>query len=206
MMRKIFSTFLLYLLYTASTIAEPRLLDRLILEISGKSFSQRQIEVYHSLRTLAAGEAPSKALLNPENWKGAIERFKNEMLVYANIESDAQRMESFQPDQAAMKAAALRVQAVQLEDRSIQDLFKRLGLREGEIVQELLIIYRVEAFVRSRALVTASNREDNPSLSPIDPKSDWFLAMQRLTPYRFYDGATEFAALAGPLAGLRSGR
>lgn len=200
-MRRLLSYFLLYLLYTASTIAEPRLLDRLILEINGKSFSQRQIELHHVLRTLAAGEAPSKALLSPEHWKGVIERFKNEMLVYANIESDAQRMESFQPDNAAVKAATLRVQATQLEDKPVQEVFKRLGVREDEIVQELLIIYRVEAFVRSRALVTASTRGDSPALHPIDTKSDWFLALQRLAPYRFYDGATEFVALQGRRSG-----
>ncbi len=194
-MKRILSSFLLYLLYTANALAEPRLLDRLIFEINSKSFSQRQIEIYHSLRTLAAGEAPSKALLNATNWKESIERLKNEMLVYSNIESDTQRMESFQPDNAALKAAELRIQKAQLEDPGIQELFKRLRIKEDEIQAELVVIYRVEAFIHGRAVVSTPARDKESKLREIDTKSEWFRALERLTPYRLYDGASEFVAL-----------
>ncbi len=188
--------FMLSLLYTFSLRAEPRMLDRLILEINGKSFSQRQIEIYHSVRTIAGGSRSRKALLDTATWKSAVETFKNEMIVFASIEGDQTRNDSFQADNRALQWAEKEIQKVQLEDKELLAFFKRQGVTEAELQKNLVTIFRIQAYVRSRLQVLNQDSDlSAKDLLDIDPDSDWFASMQKATPYRFYDRAKEFQAL-----------
>lgn len=193
-MLRYLSTFVLSFLCATALTAEPRMLDRLIVEINGKSFSQRQIEIYHALRTIVAGGGPRKALLDESSWKEAVESFKNEMLVYANIEGDQQRMDSFQADKTALQQAEREIQRLQLDDKPLLDRFKRLGLTEAEIQRNLLIIFRIQAYVRSRVQVLNPELETK-GLLDVDSKADWFTSLLRSTTFRFYDSAKDYVLL-----------
>jgi|GEM_PF-6691665 hypothetical protein len=185
--------FLFSVLAATSIVAEPRMLDRLILEINSKSYTQRQIEIYHALRTIAMGEPIAKALPSSSGWKDAVEIFKNEILVYSNIENDPQRMESFQPDNKALQEAEALVQKAQLEHDGFRGFLRGYQVSETEIIRNLLTFFRVQAYVRSRIQVIGPTAGGSvPPLLSIDAKSDWFSSLQRMTPYRLFDRAKEY--------------
>ncbi len=195
-MRRQLLWLLVYLLAATSAVAQPRMLDRLILEINSKSYTQRQIEIYHALRTIAVGEPLAKALPSASGWSEAVEIFKNEILVYSNIENDPQRMESFQPDNKALQEAEALVQKAQLEHDPFREFLRRHQVSDTEIIRNLLTFFRVQAYVRSRIqVITPATGGLAPAAFSIDAKSDWFSALQRTTPYRLYDRAREYKVL-----------
>jgi hypothetical protein len=183
------------LMYASTLMAEPVLLDRLIVEINAKSYSQRQIEIYQGLRTIAMGETPAKALPHADTWAGTLETFKNEMMVYSLIESDAQRLESFQADQKKLEEGEKSILRWQQSDKAFDDFVRRRGLTEAEIVRVLITVFRVQAYVRSRVqLISQGSGEDGKFLS-IDPMADWFQSLQKLTSYRYYGKARDYIPL-----------
>lgn len=185
----------LLLMYTSTLMAEPDLLDRLIVEINGKSYSQRQIEVYQGLRTIAMGEAPSKALPQANTWVQVVETFKNEMVVYSLIESDAQRMGSFQADQKKLEETTANFRLWQQRDQSFDDFVRQRQLTEAEIGKIFNTVFRVQAYVRSRVQLSEQGNVDEARFLSIDPLSDWFQSLQKLASYRFYGKAREYVAL-----------
>src|SRR5690242_17576020 len=90
---------------SATLMAEHSLLDRLLVEINGKSYSQKQLETYMLLRTIAMGEDLNKAFPSAESWSEKVEQFKNEMIVYSQLENDQQKLDSFAPDSKKVQDA-----------------------------------------------------------------------------------------------------
>lgn len=187
--------FALLLMYTSTVMAEPALLDRLIVEINGKSYSQRQIEVYQGLRTIAMGELSGKALPEADTWMQAVESFKNEMVVYSLIESDAQRMESFQADLKKLQEARQNLERWQQSNKSFDEFVRQRQVTEAEIERILSIVFRVQAYVHSRVQLSAEGSTDEKRFLSIDPTADWFESLQKLTSYRFYRKAKDFVPL-----------
>ncbi len=191
--------FLIALVVTERKIsAAPVLVDRLIVEISGKSYSQKQLEVYHLLRTIAVGDDVRKGLPSEANWAQVLESFKNEMIVITQLENDQTKLDSFLPDTAKLDAAHKAVLDRQNKDKDVDTFLRQRALTDSDIHKVLTMIFRVEGYARSRLQLSSARTidEQGPDFIQLDPALDWFQALQKATAYRFYLQAKTYQSLA----------
>ena len=186
----------MYLLFSATLMAEQFLLDRLIVEISGKSYSQKQLEDYNLLRTIAMGDGPRQGLPSPEKWPEQVEQFKNDMIVYNQMENDQQKLDSFAPDSKKVQAAEKALVAAQVGDPDLDKFIRQRQLTEAEISRILMVVFRVEGYTRNRLQLSAVKTNEENVFTRIDPKADWFQALTKATAYRFYFQAKGYKVLA----------
>ena len=184
--------FLLALAYSMSIEAKTRTFDRLILEINGKSYSQRQIELYQALRTIALGEPSSKALPGPEVWAASLDSFLQEMMIYINIENDAEKMNSLELNSKAIRQVQGRLEALQAADEKWRDFLRRYQVGDREVTDQLIRMFKVQAFLQSYVRLAASGQGGALSILRIDPNAEWYVALIRATPHRLYDRARDY--------------
>ncbi len=194
-MKKILCAAFVLLLLSPSLMAEQILLDRLIVEINGKAYSQKQMEIYELLRTIAMGEAAANGLPAANRWNAQLESFKNDMVVYTLLENDQQKLESYAPDPKRVLEAEHVLVTKQASDKELDQFIRQRQLSEADISRILTQIYRIEGFVKSRAQLSASKTTDEAAFAQLDPNADWFLALARTTAYRYYNKAKEYRPL-----------
>lgn len=192
---KNFICLVMYFFVSATLMAEQSLLDRLIVEINGKSYSQKQLETYELLRTIAMGDEPRSGLPSSERWAQQVEQFKNEMIVYTQLENDQQKLESFAADSKKMQDAETALGSAQGKNPELDHFIRGRQLSEADISRVFLMVFRVEAYTKSRQQLTAAKTQDDNSFTQLDPKADWFQALSKATAYRFYTRAKDYAAL-----------
>ncbi|RYZ50576.1 MAG: hypothetical protein EOP07_22725 [Proteobacteria bacterium] len=185
----------MFFFVSATLMAEQMTLDRLIVEINGKSYSQKHLETYILLRTIAMGEEPRRALPSAENWAEHIEQFKNEMIVYTQLENDPQKLESFAPDSKRVQDAESILTSLQSKNSELDKFIRQRQLSEANISEILTMVFRVEAYVKSRLQLAAARSQDESAFTRLDPTADWFLALAKATPYRFFAKAKDYVAL-----------
>ncbi|RZA17805.1 MAG: hypothetical protein EOP10_22075 [Proteobacteria bacterium] len=188
----------LYMFLKSTASAAPLLVDRLIVEISGKSYSQKQLEVYGLIRTIAMGEAASLGLPTSERWPEQVETFKNEMIIVTQLENDQTKLDSFLPEASKVSDAVKALNAVQGKDSAVDAFIRGRSLSESEITKTLTTIFRVEGYTRSRLQLsqTRSLDDQGPSFIKLDPNAEWFLSLQKATAFRYYSQAKEYRALS----------
>ncbi len=85
--------------------------------------------------------------------------------------------------------------SVQAKYSDIDRFIRGRQLSEAEIGRIITMVFRVEAYTRSRQQLTTAKTQDDDSFVRLDPNTDWFLALSKATPYRFYDKAKDYVAL-----------
>ncbi|MBC7659773.1 MAG: hypothetical protein H7249_08695 [Chitinophagaceae bacterium] len=193
-MKKFMCLFMTFL-FSAALMAEQSMLDRLIVEISGKSYSQKQLEVYVLLRTIAMGEGVKRGLPSAETWAEHVENFKNDMIVYTQLENDQQKLDSFVPDFKNVATAEKALVSAQAKDPALDAFIRQRQLTEAEISRILTILFRVEAYTKNRLQLSALKTNEESSFISIDPKTDWFVALSKATSYRYYAHAKDYKTL-----------
>ncbi|MBC7531950.1 MAG: hypothetical protein H7318_10260 [Oligoflexus sp.] len=192
---KNFICLVMYFFFSATLMAEQSLLDRLIVEINGKSYSQKQLETYELLRTIAMGEEPRSGLPSSKSWTAQVEEFKNEMIVYTQLENDQQKLESFAPDSKRVASAEMALTNAQGKFPELDRFIRGRQLSEADISRIFAMLFRVEGYTRSRQQITAAKTQDENAFTRLDPEADWFLALAKATSYRFYTKAKDYVAL-----------
>lgn len=193
---KNFICLVMYFCFSATLMAEQSLLDRLIVEVNGKSYGQKQLETYELLRTIAMGEEPRNGLPSTQGWAEHVENFKNEMIVTSQLENDQQKLESFAPDSKRVQEAEKNLASAQGKYSELDHFIRGRQLSEADISRIFTVLFRVEAYTRSRQQLTAAKTQDENIFNRLDPQADWFLALSKATPYRFYAKAKDYVALA----------
>ena len=184
--------FLVICVYSMSTLAKPRTLDRLILEINGKSYSQRQMEVYQALRTIASGEPSDKGLPGPDNWLSSIDSFRDEMMIYINIENDAEKMEKLQVDNKAIGQVQEKLEALVATDDKWRDFHRRYSISDREVTEHLIRMFKVQAYLESRGRPATPGQGVLSGYRKIDVADAWFVTLFHATPHRLYDRARSY--------------
>jgi hypothetical protein len=192
--------FLVICVYSMSTLAKPRTLDRLILEINGKSYSQRQMEVYQALRTIASGEPSDKGLPGPDSWSSAIDSFRDEMMIYINIENDAEKMEKLQVDSKAIRQVQEKLEALVATDDKWRDFHRRYSISDREVTEHLIRMFKVQAYLESRGRPATVGQGVLSGYRKIDVTESWFVTLFHATPHRLYDRAQSYKVIE-PLEG-----
>ncbi len=187
--------FLVICVYSMSTLAKPRTLDRLVMEINGKSYSQRQIEVYQALRTIAAGEPSDKGLPGPGNWLLSLDSFRDEMMIYINIENDAEKMEKLQPDNKAIRQVQEKLEALVATDDKWRDFHRRYSISNREVTEHLIRMFKVQAYLESRGRPATAGQGVLSGYRKIDVSESWFVTLFHATPHRLYDRARSYQVI-----------
>jgi hypothetical protein len=178
-----------------STLAKPRTLDRLVLEINGKSYSQRQIEIYQALRTIASGEASDKGLPGPDTWLLAIDHFRDEMMIYINIENDAEKMEKLQADSRAIRQVQEKLEGLVATDDKWRDFHRRYSISDREATEHLIRMFKVQAYLESRGRPATHGQGALSGYRKIDVNESWFVTLFHATPHRLYDRARRYQVI-----------
>ncbi len=187
--------FLLALVYSMSNLAKARTFDRLVLEVNGKSYSQRQIEVYQAIRTIASGEPTSKGLPGPEGWERALESFRNEMMIYINIENDAEKMDSLPTNHKAIQKIQDKLEALVAGDDKWRDFFQKYHISDRELTEQLIRMFKVQAYLESRVRPAGTGQAGAVPFLKIDLNADWYTAILHATPHRLYDRGREYRVI-----------
>jgi hypothetical protein len=188
----------LYMFLKTYAAAAPLLIDRLIVEIGGKSYSQKQLEIYGLIRTIAMGEPANLGLPNSERWPEQVESFKNEMIIVTQLENDQTKLDSFLPEAAKVGEALKALTALQSKDPAVDAFIRGHSLSESQISQTLTTIFRVEGYTRSRLQLSQTRSIDDreQGFVKLDPKAEWFQSLQKATAFRFYSQAKDYKAVS----------
>jgi len=187
--------FLVTCVYSMSTLAMARTFDRLVLEINGKSFSQRQIEVYQALRTITLNDPSDKGLPGPDSWPLSLESFRDEMIIYINIENDAEKMSMLQTNNKAIQQVQEKLEALVAADDKWRDFRRRYSISDREVTEHLIRMFKVQAFLESRVRPVMTGQEGGSDYRKIDRTAAWFLTLFHATPHRLYDRARAYQTI-----------
>ncbi|HYX36034.1 MAG TPA: hypothetical protein VE954_23275 [Oligoflexus sp.] len=187
--------FLVICVYSMSTLAKARTFDRLVLEINGKSYSQRQIEVYQALRTIASGGPSDKGLPGAEGWILSLDSFRDEMMIYINIENDAEKMDSLQVDSKAIRQVQEKLEALVATDDNWRDFRRRYSISDREVTEYLIRMFKVQAYLESRGRPVTTGQGAPSGYRKIDASEPWFVTLFHATPHRLYDRARAYQVI-----------
>lgn len=188
----------LFVILLPKLSAAPVLVDRLVVEMSGKSYSQKQMEVYTLLRTIAMGEPARSGLPSSDLWAVQLEDFKNAMIIVTQLENEPTKMESFLPDSQRLIEAEKALSEVQSKDKEVDAFIRQRGLSDADLNKSLTMILRVEGYTRSRQQLAQMRPidEKGPNFVKLDPSLPWFQALLKGVAYRYYSFAKEYKTLS----------
>ena len=175
--------------------AEARTFDRLVVEINGKSFGQRQIELYVAVRRIAQGDLAAPVIVEGEAWRTSLDVFQRDMTVYINIENDSEKFDALVIPNAAVAEVQARIEHLHANDVGWQRFFEKYHVRDSEIMRALLQIFKIQVYIGGFAGVGKAGKARPFRLIQIDPRSAWFKNFAHSTPVRLYDRALEYLTI-----------
>lgn len=169
----------------AGAAPKSQMVDRMIIEVNSFPFSQRQLEIYltlkHSLLKKSNGDV---ALVNQNNWEAFIEEFRIDML----IEQEAQRLNTFQASPAQIDVAEQFIVKKRTQDGNLDNFLKYRNVSHTKVRQVLASILRVRGFILNR------DKQNTPNDTVAGKTGDilsqeWIHEMEQRLPYRYFEGA-----------------
>ena len=178
--------------------AVPEISDRLVLAVSGSSYSQRHVAVWFVVRELLQEEVATqiqkdKAPLLSEiasGWKSVIEKFAEDMV----IRQEAARLGSFQPSAKAQIKANERIVARRKVDRDVNAALSALAVTDDEISNFTGTILQVEGFRKSRDRQGPGAKD----LSKDSSGGSWLGDLKARSVIRIYSDGDNWVPLAFP--------
>lgn len=186
--------------------AAPEIADRLVLSVSGSSYSQRHVALWFVVRELLQEEASTQTqkdktpLLSEiaTGWKSVIEKFSEDMV----IRQEAARLGSFQPSAKAQVKANERIMARRNVDQGMRATLAALAITDDEIASVTATILQVEGFRKSRDRQAPGAQELSKNLSKNLSTElsggSWLGDLKARSVIRIYGGGDTWVPLAFP--------
>ncbi len=157
--------------------------DRLVIDVNGTHYTQRQIEAYYLVRViLSQQEGAGFPRIDAKNWPQIIDMFRVEILV----EQEALRLGSFRPvDRAITHATDIFMSRVK-QSAHAENMMKRLGLTGLSLTRTLTTVLRADALRRNKERqmeaegVAASAQGETPL---------WLRDLNQRSVHRTFEGA-----------------
>lgn len=194
----------LYLYMSASANASGVLGDRLVIAVNSMPYSQRQLELYltikHSLRPEEIGE---QQIVSAANWSEALTVFSEEMMIL----QEAMRLGSFAASDQLLDQYNAALRKKMARGTKLQDTLIRLAVDDLAVSRTLDSILRVASYRQNR------NRQEVQGLSvkkatankSKDTESKWLQELRGRTNMRVFSGADTFREIS-PTAGGGGGK
>ncbi len=187
-------SFMILFSWTPVWAAGPEIADRLVLSVSGSSYSQRHVAVWFVVREMLQEEASiqkqkDKTPLLSEissGWKNVIEKFSEDMV----IRQEAARLGSFQPSPKAQIKANERIMARRNVDQDLKATVAALAITDDEISSFTATILQVEGFRKSRERQAPGSIE----LS----NGSWLMDLKSRSVIRIYGGGDTWEPVSFP--------
>lgn len=153
-----------WLLWAQGTIG-----DRILFEVEGAVFTQRQMEVYLGLKDLLNNKPFSS--VNRDNWDASVKRFVVDMV----LDQEASLAGRLQADEALLKE---NVQQIAARLSSYDGERDRLGIDGPTLVNATGVILRIGNFIAEKEKRMSSTQQ-----------TDWIAPILDKAPVRMLDDA-----------------
>jgi hypothetical protein len=166
--------------------------DRLVLSINNIPYTQRQVEVYISVKEgLRKSDGPVR-LIVAGNWTDALTVFSEDMI----IQQEAQRLGSFQSLEQSTEKFEAVVRDKAKRDREFAQNLTRLGVDDLALVRALETVLRVAAFRRSKdRQAQVGTRPDAEDLEAQKESRKWLDDLIDRGVVRHYQNAETFMVI-----------
>lgn len=181
--------FLTMVFISSSSRSDEILVDRLILEIGVNSFTQRQLELYMTLkRTLQDQDPKEVVFINKENWTKSIFEYRDDMILI----QEANRLGHGRPSKKILDDAVKYILKVRSVSVSFDTFIKKMGASSQEIKRVLASIFQVRIFSLSKN--KAKNKHEN-KIKQLEKHKVWLKDIKSKYAFRFYEGAQYYKSI-----------
>lgn len=183
------------LMTLAPATAHAQLVDRLLLNVDSRHYSQRQFELYMALESLLFKTTPgSRWQVDATNWEQRLSTYVNHMLV----DNAARSLATFNARPGEIDVAERKL--AQIKDGSWQRYIARLGFAKAAVATERDRLIRVAKFICHRLRLSntegkstlSSGCQDGQAIPDLSKDYAWFGRIVKETPYRVYEGAKNY--------------
>lgn len=188
----------LYLSFFQVAHAEEKIVgDRLIVELNGIKYTQREVESYYLVKViLSLGNDETFTEITAKNWEQIVTMFHDEMI----LDQEAIRLGSFRPVGRIMDRANTVFASRIKSHMSAENMSKRLGLEGSSLTDTLNVVLRVQAFRQNKQ--RQMQAEDNQA-DMINDQPDWFRELASRAVSRRFKQANRYV-LIQPTFGMRA--
>jgi transcriptional regulator of acetoin/glycerol metabolism len=172
--------------------------DRLVVSVSGSTYSQRHVTSWFLVRELLQESAAQtsaqkeKATRPPfleevaASWKDVLQKFSEDMV----IRQEAARLGSFQPSAKSIMKATERIRARRAVDPQLAAGVSAIEMDEDEIARFAATILQIEGFRKSRERQLSAVTRD-----PSSQASGWLTELRTRAVVRVYEGGDSWVPL-----------
>ena len=167
------------LLWLFASVSHAKIGDRLIITINDTPYTQRQIEMYMTIKE-SLRKSDRVRLIRPVEWSVAVDVFTQDMIIF----QESLRLGSFQPaDQVVDRFAGAVEQKIASDDHFRENL-KRLGVGSRDVRGALETVLRIDSFRKSK------DRQDELAGEIRDKsargKKSWFIDLEERAVIRLF--------------------
>ena len=198
-MHWVFALFFLNSIFFVGTVfgsqGNPVMIDRMILNIGAKNYSQRHFEIYVAVKALVLGKsAKIDYKVNKANWREFLEAYRDDMIIAHHAEIDSGFNHQLHLRKPAIDAA-MKVMQKSLERRpEVKTWWAHFEADQTELNSVVVEVLLVQSYLRNKEPSAKNSDELYWGRAP-DASSGWFKRMKQQTNYRFYDGALTYQSL-----------
>jgi len=190
----------LFLCMSASAIASDVLGDRLVIAVNSMPYSQRQLELYLTIKqSLRPEEIGAQQIVSAANWSEAITVFSEEMMIL----QEAMRLGSFAASDQLLDQYNGALRKKMARGTKLQDTLNRLGVDDLAVSRTLDSILRVASYRQNRnrqELQGLSVKNANASKTK-DTEPKWLQELRGRTTLRIFSGADTYREISPTVGG-----
>lgn len=163
------------------------LADRLVVEVDGVAYTQRQVELYTTLKSvLRATDENQLTMAAKDNWAQIVEEFARDMM----LEHEAQRLGSFQPNRKVVTEAEKIINDKKGKNTAFAQFLERMDATSLSLRRALASVVRVHSFLLSKE--SFSNSKKKNKVSKNWANEEWFKRLEERSSYRYYANSASY--------------
>ena len=173
------------------------IIDRMLLSVGQKNYSQRQFEIYQLVKSTILGKTIPLAnqVVNPADWKSGLENFRNEMILRGAAERESFENQNLQLAKHTVDAALKLFNKNIAKQEASKTWLERYKVSANELRSAVSDMLLVQAYLRRKNSLVNTPKERFWGYK-VDDATSWFKRLKDQTPYRFYEGALNYQPLA----------
>jgi hypothetical protein len=166
------------------------LADRLVVEVDGTAYTQRQVELYTTLKSvLRQSDESQVTIMDEKNWSEGVEEFARDMM----LEHEAQRLGSFQPSRKVVLEAEKMIVSTRQKNLAFGTFLERMDASSLSLRRTLASVVRVHSFILSKE--SFANSKKKTKVSKDWQNEEWFKRLEERSSYRYYANGAKYEVI-----------